>query len=212
MKFKFLFLFAIICYCLIGCSRQHALQTSNKSKHLSYSDDQRQSDYEALVRGTSLEVKSDIPKQYSIAEYPYCVGTASENTQLYEDSNMLKTILVFEKGQQFVYYNTTNNIIRVGFGSKNGYVSRYAIAYEQPYTPAEYKTINWHAEYGTYNYIPNQNLNTNYSKTTKSDYSHSYSKFNAPVSSSEKTVHVKGYLKKNGTYVQPYNRRPPRKH
>lgn len=25
------------------------------------------------------------------------------------------------------------------------------------------------------------------------------------------TVHVKGYTKKNGTYVAPYNRRPPRR-
>ena len=35
--------------------------------------------------------------------------------------------------------------------------------------------------------------------------------YSSPASSSDKTVHVRGYTRKDGTYVAPYDRRAPRK-
>ena len=201
MNFKLLFLFTFVYSFCVSCRSNRTLQSTYQPQPV-YSDSQRHADYNILTKGTFLETVTSTPKTYSIAEYPYCIGTAGQNTYLYEDSTMLKPILVFSPSQQFAYYNTTNKVIRVAFGTKQGYVARVAIEHEQPYTSIEYKAITWHSETGTYDYVPK--INNLKSSRRSSSYSSG-----STISSSAKTVHVNGYYRKNGTYVHSYYRRSP---
>jgi len=65
-----------------------------------------------------------------------------------------------------------------------------------------YKKIKW-GNYSGWVYNP---VYTSYTKNTSSSSSYHSSSYRSNISSSGGTVHVKGYTRKDGTYVRPHTR------
>lgn len=70
-----------------------------------------------------------------------------------------------------------------------------------------YRKIKYNNHKG-WAYTPKFNLTTTRS-STKTNYSQNSSNYNS--SSTSKEVHVKGYYRKNGSYVKPHTRSAPRR-
>ena len=111
------------------------------------------------------------------------------------------------------YYNVTVNADTVLYSSGNDGSS---VAYSVPSGSSVYikgkKSKKYRKiKYGNYSgwaYYPNYTASSNYSSSsTSSSYSSTRSSSN--YTSPGKTVNVKGYYRKNGTYVRPHTRSSP---
>ncbi len=129
----------------------------------------------------------------------YSIATFQGNAYLYTQQSYIYSKLQFEPGQQFVFKDTSGDFVPVIFGDVKGYVAKIAIAKKTSYPVEKIRTFKYHTEYGTYDYIPKK-------EEERAEY-YDGSSLNNP-----KTVNVKGYLRKDGTYVRPYTRSAPHKH
>lgn len=76
-----------------------------------------------------------------------------------------------------------------------------------------YRKIKWNKYKGwTENLVySNTSIPNNYSSSNYNSSSNSYQRSSTKTSSGGGTVHVKGYTRKNGTYVSPHTRSAPRR-
>ena len=207
----------MLSFSFIHATCQRFKKTNHVDSTIIIDSIERQKEYEALVKGTSLE-GSSLDKENNVATSHktidtliygvYYVGTAGANTQLYAAANPLITTLIFQPGQQFIFTKSNADYIPVTFGEKHGYVAKIAILKIHKY--GDSKIVTFHPEYGTYDYLPTQNNNT-YSENNNGSSNSS----NVTISngySGIKTVHVSGYTRKDGTNVSSHYRSAPSKH
>ncbi|RVT77560.1 hypothetical protein EOD40_07085 [Flavobacterium sufflavum] len=112
------------------------------------------------------------------------------NTPDKNDSS--KEITLIPKG---TYYYTTivkKRFRKAKYGNLNGYI--YNPYFDNPYYTPNSKVS-----------VSNSSIKNN-STTNNSTYNYSSTSYDRP-----KTVNVKGYYRKNGTYVKPHTRSAPRR-
>jgi len=113
------------------------------------------------------------------------------------------------------YYNVTVNNDTILYSKENdGSPVVYTVAsgtsvYIKGEKSKKYRKIKY-GKYVGWAYYPSYSTPNQYSSTSTSSYSYpSSSSYSYP--SSSKTVNVKGYYRKNGTYVSPHTRSAPRR-
>ena len=111
------------------------------------------------------------------------------------------------------YYNVTVNAETVLYSSGNDGSS---VVYSAPSGSSvyikgkkskKYRKIKYE-NYAGWAYYPNYTASSNYSSSSSSS-SFSSTRSSSNYSSPGKTVNVKGYYRKNGTYVRPHTRSSP---
>lgn len=113
------------------------------------------------------------------------------------------------------YYNVTVNSDTVLYSSQNdGSTVVYTVpsgssVYIKGKNLKKYRKIKY-GNYAGWAYYPNYTASSHYSSSTNSS-STSSTQSSSNYSSPGKTVNVKGYYRKNGTYVQPHTRSAPRR-
>ncbi len=111
------------------------------------------------------------------------------------------------------YYNVTVNAETVLYSSGNdGSSVVYSVpsgssVYIKGKKSKKYRKIKYE-NYAGWAYYPNYTASTNYSSSSSSSSSSS-TRSSSNYSSPGKTVNVKGYYRKNGTYVRPHTRSSP---
>ncbi len=126
----------------------------------------------------------------------YYVGDTNEETNLY-DSNDTNSIVVTKipAGSKLLVRGKANSYSKIAYKNYHGYVYRTRFTNYHRFNSKKDGNL-----YGYTTYRPT--LNKLLSSSSTSTYISS-------SNSTKKTVHVKGYYRKNGTYVKPYIRRPP---
>lgn len=111
------------------------------------------------------------------------------------------------------YYNVTVNADTVLYSSGNdGSSVAYSVpsgssVYIKGKKSKKYRKIKYE-NYAGWAYYPNYTASSNYSSSSSSS-SFSSTRSSSNYSSPGKTVNVKGYYRKNGTYVRPHTRSSP---
>lgn len=111
------------------------------------------------------------------------------------------------------YYNVTVNADTVLYSSGNdGSSVVYSVpsgssVYIKGKKSKKYRKIKY-GNYAGWAYYPNYTASSNYSSRSSSSSSSS-TRSSSNYSSPGKTVNVKGYYRKNGTYVRPHTRSSP---
>ncbi|MGN5953207.1 hypothetical protein ACP6L2_01205 [Sphingobacterium lactis] len=122
----------------------------------------------------------------------YYTVTITEDANVYIKNNLNSTQIESVKSGEPIYMildKSSKGFRKVKYKGKVGYIYRPSF---KSYTRLDYK----------------QTLSTASSQDSlKRDSEVKYK----PASSSSGTVHVKGYYRKNGTYVRPHTRSSPRK-
>ena len=129
--------------------------------------------------------------------------TNSENIAFVDKpAESAKLIDTIPAGTIYLSMQENKRFRKVKYGQKKGYILNPY--YDNPYYETKFEKQEKQKQYeirlakikSSYVDVENDSSNT-------SDTPPSYS------DDRDKTVKVKGYYRKNGTYVQPYNRRPP---
>ncbi|RZJ69813.1 hypothetical protein [Flavobacterium sp.] len=128
---------------------------------------------------------------------------------------LLLLLVVFGTQSCISYYNVTVDADTILYSGQN---TESAIIYTIPSGSSVYvkgkKTKKYrrikYKQYSGYAYNPTYKVPGHYSASPRSASS-SGSPSTYSSSSSGKTVNVKGYYRKNGTYVQPHTRSAPRR-
>lgn len=111
------------------------------------------------------------------------------------------------------YYNVTVNAETVLYSSENkGSSVVYSVpsgssVYIKGKKSKKYRKIKY-GNYAGWAYNPNYTESSQYSSSSSSSFSSS-TRSSSNYSSPGKTVNVKGYYRKNGTYVRPHTRSSP---
>ena|SRR5687767_13513050 len=136
----------------------------------------------------------------SCSNYYLCI--VDNPTTLYKQKDTATTILIIEPGKQIITARSYKNFEQTQFGSYEGYILKTRFRVENKYSSKDIKYLTFHNDSI---YIYSNPSNT--AKTLKSSSSSS----NSSSSSSGGTVYVKGYYRKDGTYVRPHTRSAPKR-
>lgn len=119
-----------------------------------------------------------------------------------------------ESGKAFVYISGTKNAF-IKYGSITGYGTKLTTWKKlKKLSKEQVDNLRFTNEYGyVYDGIPvTQYQYGRLIQNSHSSGSSSYGSESRSRTSSGGTVHVKGYTRKNGTYVSPHTRSAPRRH
>lgn len=122
----------------------------------------------------------------------YYTVTITEDASIYLKSNLNSTAVESVKSGEPIYMildKSSKGFRKVRYKGKVGYIYRPSF---KSYTKSDYQKAY---------------SSTNTNDSLKREPINTYK----PTSSSGGTVHVKGYYRKNGTYVRPHTRSAPRR-
>lgn len=124
----------------------------------------------------------------------YYLVTASSDTDIYQAENSTDIVTKIPKGKFFISKSASLSTY-TEYGKFKGYSRNILMISQQKLTKKKYENLLFSLTDG-YTYIPKTG---NHSKTIESP-------------STGGTVQVKGYTRKDGTYVKPHTRSAPRRH
>ena len=122
----------------------------------------------------------------------YFVGNTNDSANLYSNKDTLQSVIVvIPAGAEVLIKQKRKKYSRIIYKGYHGYVHKLRFS--------NYHRFNSQRDGDLYGY-----------STKKPKTSRPTSYRSSSVSSTKnKTVHVKGYYRKNGTYVKPHSRKPP---
>ncbi|MCX2472774.1 hypothetical protein OQZ33_00380 [Pedobacter sp. MC2016-05] len=145
----------------------------------------------------------------------YYLTVSDTETPIYSTEDGYEKVTTIEAGKGFISKSKSSRTA-TRYGFLNGY-SPYIVTWKplKKLTKKQLAQLAFTADYGyTYNGVPT--LDYRYGRLLKTYPS--YTPSSTPRSttkstgSSGGTVHVKGYTRKDGTYVKPHTRSAPRRH
>ena len=136
-----------------------------------------------------------------ISEEVYFSGVSDYGLDIYPSSSCRGEAIAFIPSHTVVYTKTPRRRkkVYVTYGSINGWVSKPRF---ENLSRTSYNILPRSITSSQDSLLALFNKRSNYHSSNRSSYTPSYR---------PKTVHVKGYYRKNGTYVKPYMRSAPRK-
>lgn len=144
----------------------------------------------------------------------YYLTVSDTETPVYSTLNGIDQLASIEAGKAFLYLDGKKNTVVI-YGSTSGFSSQLSTWKRlKKFSKKQIDNLTFTTGYGyTYDGIPV----TLYQygrllKNSPSSGSSSSSSTTRSSTSSGGTVHVKGYTRKNGTYVSPHTRSAPRRH
>lgn len=108
----------------------------------------------------------------------------TEDTKLYSDKFLNEPVITIPKDSEVFISDKKSKKKKITYGTYSGW------AYKPSFRSSSYKPE---------------------SKNSTSSYVPKSSSYSTPSSSAGKTVQVKGYTRKDGTYVKPHTRSAPRR-
>ncbi|MBB6238470.1 hypothetical protein HDC90_003103 [Pedobacter sp. AK013] len=142
----------------------------------------------------------------------YYLTVSDAETPIFSTSNEIDQSSSIASGKAFVYSRGTKNAF-IKYGSITGYSAKLRTWKKlKKLSKEQADNLKFTDEYGyVYDGIPV--IQYRYGKLIKNNTSSvSSSSTSRSTTSSGGTVHVKGYTRKNGTYVSPHTRSAPRRH
>lgn len=112
--------------------------------------------------------------------------TVDKPTALYQNEDTTHIIGYIPPGKQLIAHKKGKRYTSVTFGNKEGYIVTQSFPTEVTYAEKELRYLHFNSD-STYTYI----------KSSSSG-------------SAGGTVYVKGYYRKDGTYVKPHTRKAPK--
>jgi len=150
-----------------------------------------------FVLFSSLVVKSQ-------STYYLCIADSS--IRLYKGLNQDTLIVIIPKDSQFVAKDNKPLFRQIVFGQYSGYAKSQSYSFETSFSSTMFK-------YYQYNYdktrMYDPDLKKHWIKTDEVEVNNTTTSTQTPQTSSGGSVQVKGYYRKDGTYVQPYTRSAP---
>jgi hypothetical protein len=133
----------------------------------------------------------------------YYLVTSNANVDLYQTAANKDLLISIPAGNVFLTKGKSK-VRYTQYGSIKGYSRLSNLRRQVKFKQSEYANLVFHEQTG-YGY-------KGYVTSTPNAAEGNYRKASAPKSSSGGPVHVRGYTRKNGTYVQPHTRSAPRRH
>ena len=133
----------------------------------------------------------------------YYLCTVDAPTTYYSDPTSASGKFTIRPGRQVIAYKQDKNseYRRIIFGENRGYIKAKTFGQEKKYPSRKLKSLLFQPD-STYWYVGNLKVKPSPALITTPSSS---------SSSSGGTVHVKGYYRKNGTYVRPHTRSAPKR-
>jgi len=134
--------------------------------------------------------------QHSSGKNVYYIVVADTVIVVYQYNNSDIPIGTIPAERQFIIKDINQEYQPIEFGSNKGFVRKRLLTIMYNFKPSRLKDYVYSYRDSTYTYVKGYNKGRSKSSET---------------TSSGGTVQVKGYYRKDGTYVQPYTRRSPSK-
>lgn len=135
----------------------------------------------------------------------YYLCYADQPIEIFLSKNLTEKIITVPTGKLVIASTKSPKCQYVKFGNNEGYCKLNSFTTKKRISSKQLKSLVFSAD-SIYTYA--NNLTQNGQSVPSSNY-HTSSSSNQ---SSGGPVHVKGYYRKNGTYVKPYTRSAPKRH
>lgn len=137
---------------------------------------------------------------------------ANKPSVIYEDAALTKELITVPEGH-FILAEAKNPQGKVEYGTIKGFANLKALKTRTSISEKDLKSLHFSADsMYTFFYYPPKATDTTYkSSDTSRHIGDRSTPFTTPSAGGYKPVSVKGYYRKDGTYVRPHTRSAPRR-